>query len=144
MSAIDTLKNFDLENIPDLDVAVEGALLMLSDAVLPDTDVPFSRPLVIGSGNAEHTGRIIFRDREAFFANESNFETEVDRYPDLDGVVLISASGSKHSIHIAEHLKGMDMPMVLFTTNPEAPVAAYVGEENIRLFPKNREPYTYN
>lgn len=144
MSSLETLKEFNLDNIPDLDVVVEGALQMLSAASLPETEVPFKRPLVIGSGNAEYTGRIIFNDTDAIFANESNFEEAIERVGEIDGAVLISASGSKHSVNIAERLEELQIPAILFTNNPDAPAGSFIEKENIHIFPKNREPYTYN
>lgn len=144
MSPLETLKTFDLANIPDLDTAVEGALIMLSDTPLPDTQLPFKRPLVIGSGNAEHTGRIIFHDQDAVFANETNFEEVIERAGDIHGAVLISASGGKHSVNLAERLQELQIPAVLFTNNSDTPAASFIEKENVRVFPKNREPYTYN
>lgn len=144
MDARDILSTFDTDHLPDLDVAVDGALLMLDDVLLPETAVPFKHPLVVGSGNAEHVGRIIFRDKDAVFANESNFKRALDQHSLIDGVVIISASGSKHSVPIAEHLRELSLPTMLFTNTMGSPAAAFVGEENTRVFPKNREPYTYN
>ena len=144
MSSLETLKEFDLNNIPDLDVVVEGALMMLSSTSLPDVSAPFKRPLVIGSGNAEYTGRIIFNDVDAVFANESNFEEAISKVEDIDGAVLISASGSKHSVNIAERLEELQKPVVLYTNNPDAPAGSFMEPKNIYTFPKNREPYTYN
>lgn len=144
MSSLDTLKEFSLDNIPDLDTVVEGALLMLSTATLPEIAVPFKRPLVIGSVNAEYTGRIIFNDVDAVFANETNFEEMIEKVGEIDGAVLISASGSKHSVNIAERLEELQIPEILFTNNADAPAGSFMEKENIRVFPKNREPYTYN
>ncbi len=144
MSAIDTLNNFTLENLPDLDTVVMGALELFASAKLPDTTVPFRRPLVVGSGNAASTGRIIFAQNDAVFANESSYLSALDRVGDIDGAVLISASGGKHAIVIAQTLKKRGLPAVLFTNNPKAPAAEYFQEGTVRIFPKNREPYTYN
>ena len=144
MSALDTLKTFDLTNTPDLDVAVEGALELLSSAKLPEVNVPFQKPLVIGSVNAGTTGRIMFQDRPAVFASESDFEVALEREEGIDGAVVISASGSKHSIQVAERLKELELPGVLFTNNPDAPAASFFDPGQVFVFPKNREPYTYN
>ncbi len=144
MSPLDTLKEFSLDNIPDLDVVVDGALLMLSTATLPEVEVSFKRPLVIGSGNAESTGRIIFRDTDAVFANETNFEEVIERAGEIDGAVLISASGSKHSVNIAKRLEELQIPSILFTNNTDAPAGSFMEKEHVRVFPRNREPYTYN
>lgn len=144
MSSPDTLKDFTIENIPDLDVVVEGALKMLSNAKLPNVKVPFRRPIVIGSVNAESTGRIVFNDTNAVFSNESNFEQIIDTVSDIDGAVLISASGSKHSVNIAKRLEELEIPAILFTNNVDAPAGSFIEQGNIKVFPKNREPYTYN
>lgn len=144
MTARETLNSFTLKNLPDLDVAVLGALELLTKAKLPGTTVPFRRPLVIGSGNAETTGRIIFRESDAVFASESNYELALARSQDIDGVVLISASGSKHATGISKNLSIKGIEMVLFTNNEGAPARAFWPDEAVRVFPKNREPYTYN
>lgn len=144
MSATETLKNFTLENLPDLDTVVMGALELLETSKLPETTVPFRRPLVVGSGNALSTGRIVFAASDAVFASESSYLSALDRVAEIDGAVLISASGGKHATLIAKTLKERGLPTVLFTNNPTAPAAEYLAEESVRVFPKNREPYTYN
>lgn len=99
---------------------------------------------MIGSGNAEATGRILFSSADAVISDESGVEAALARSADIDGAVLISASGGKHAISVAEKLKVHGLSAVLFTNNPDAPSAEYFSEENVRVFPKNREPYTYN
>ena len=144
MSALENLKSFTLENLPDLDTVVVGALELLTDTKLPDSTVPFRRPLVVGSGNAETTGRIIFRENDAVFASESNYQEALERVSDIDGAVIISASGGKHAVGIAEALKVRGIKSILLTNNPAAPAAEYLEPGSVRVFPKNREPYTYN
>jgi len=58
--------------------------------------------------------------------------------------VLISASGSKHAVGIAETARERGLSTLLLTNNADAPAKEVVGEENTHVFPKNREPYTYN
>lgn len=144
MSAIDTLKTFTEDTLPDLDVAVIGALELFSGVNLPPIDLPLKRPLVIGSGNAEYAGRIIFKDADAVFASESTFEDRLASIPDIDGAVLISASGSKHAITIGKKLKEVGVKAWLLTNNPDAPAREYFDQDKFLVFPKNREPYTYN
>ncbi|MEX2340907.1 MAG: hypothetical protein WD605_01145 [Candidatus Paceibacterota bacterium] len=144
MTEAETLQSFTIENLPDLDVVVMGALELFEGAELPDTTVPFRRPLVIGSAGAETVGRILFNQSDAVFASESNFESAFDRVPEIDGAVLISASGGKHAVELARKLKERGLPAVLFTSNPEASAMEYFEAKAVRLFPKNREPYTYN
>ncbi len=144
MSALQELAKFTEKSIPDLDVVVIGALELLEKSQLPSTAVPFRRPLVVGSGNAIPTGEIIFRESDAVFTDESNYEVALARVPDIDGAVIISASGGKHSTEIAKKLSEKGIETVLFTNNQNAPAAAFLPKEMVRVFPKNREPYTYN
>ena len=142
---IDTLNTFTLDTIPDLDIAVLGALELFQKEKLPELDIKkYKRPLVVGSGNAEATGRIIFEDIDAVFASESNFESKLKHIPDIDGVILISASGGKHTPIIAKYAKDIGKSVILITNNPNAEAAKFIEDDKIFVFPKNREPYTYN
>lgn len=144
MSNLNILNTFTLDNLPDLDTVTLGALERLPKEDLPDITTPFQKPLIVGSGNAIATGKIIFRDTEARFADESSYKTILKRVSDIDGIVLISASGGKHALNIAADLKDKGLFVILFTNNPTAPAAQHLPEDNVRVFPKNREPYTYN
>jgi len=142
---IQTLETFDLENIPDLDVAVLGALELFQKEQLPALELgAYKRPLVVGSGNAEATGRIIFGDMDAVFASESNFKSKLEHIPEIDGVILVSASGGKHAPIIAKYAKEQGKRVTLITNTTNATATEFVEEENVFVFPKNREPYTYN
>jgi len=141
---IDILNTFTLDTVPDLDVAVLGALELFQKEKLPRIEIPYKRPLVVGSGNAEATGRIIFEDTDAVFASESNFESKLKHVPDIDGVILISASGGKHAPIIARRAKELGKRVSLITNNSNAPAKEFVEDKDLFVFPKNREPYTYN
>lgn len=139
------LNTFDLKNIPNLDVAVLGALELFQKETLPKLKFDmYKRPLVVGSGNAEATGKIIFEDSNAVFASESTYEEKLKYIPDIDGVILISASGGKHAPIIAERAKEFGKRITLITNNPNSEAGKIVGDEQTFVFPKNREPYTYN
>jgi len=141
-NALDT---FTLDTLPDLDDVVLGALELFADTPLPQIDFgQFSRPLVVGSGNAAVTGKILFGDTNAVFADESSYVEKLDSINGIDGAVLISASGSKHAVEIATTLHQRQIETHLLTNNADAPAKEVVGEDNTRVFPKNREPYTYN
>lgn len=144
MSALDTLKTFTEDTLPDLDVAVMGALELFANTPLPQIDLPLKRPLLIGSGNAEYAGRIIFKNFDAVFASESTYEDRLASIPNIDGAVLISASGSKHAVLIGKKLKEVGVKAWLLTNNPAAPAREYFDSDKFLVFPKNREPYTYN
>ncbi len=141
------LKNFTINNLPDLDIAVLGALELFQKEKLPQLNElknRFQRPLAVGSGNAEATGKIIFKDVDAIFASESNFEDKLKNISAIDGVIIISASGGKHAPFVAKKSKEFKKEIILITNNQNAPAKEFVEKENIFVFPKNREPYTYN
>lgn len=138
----EVMQNFGVKDIPNLDVCILGALEFLSDKKLPSINIgKKERLLVVGSGNSLVVGRIIFEDRDAVFASESNYKEKL-KVAKYDLVVLISASGGKHAIGIAKYLKAKKNKVLLITNNFEAPAGKFVSEKIV--FPKQREPYTYN
>ncbi|MCW1908233.1 MAG: hypothetical protein KIH63_002725 [Candidatus Saccharibacteria bacterium] len=145
---IDQLNSFTLASLPDLDTVVMGALELFQSSPVPDINTNlFKHPLVVGSGNAEATGRIIFRDSDAVFASESDFAAKLQAIPSIDGVVLISASGAKHAPIIAAKAREMGKQVALITNTEHNETAAKFSQDsNFQQFvyPKNREPYTYN
>ena len=146
-SNITTLAQFTVDNIPDLDVVVLGALELFQKEQLPVIEVTYLRPLVVGSGNAEATGRIIFEKSDAIFASESNYEEKLKNIATIDGVVLFSASGAKHAPIIARRAKELGKQVTLFTNTPNSEAKNFLsldGGDKEYVFPKNREPYTYN
>jgi hypothetical protein len=102
----------------------------------------FKRPLVVGSGNAIATGRIIFNTYDAVFADEGSYKGKLDAIKSIDGVVLLSASGGKHAPIIAKEVKATGRRIILFTCNP-SPLAKNDVDE-LHVFPSRPEPYTYN
>ena len=144
----DALNTFDAKNLPDLDVAVLGALELFMEESLPNLPVDiYKRPLVVGSGNAEATGKILFEETDAIFASESNFEKKLQDIPDIDGVVIVSASGGKHAPVIAEGTKKYRKDITLITNAPNSKTKSLLDGTypyTQYVFPKNREPYTYN
>ena len=145
---IQLLNSFTIDTIPDLDVAVLGALELFQQQKLPIIDVSaYKRPLVVGSGNAEATGRIIFHTADAVFASESNFEEKLQSIQHIDGVVLISASGEKHAPIIAKKAREYGKHVTLITNTQNSSASHELDhqhEYDEYIFPKNREPYTYN
>ncbi len=127
------------KNIPDLDVVVLDALKMLETANLPGLSLDeFKKPLVVGSGNAEIVGRIIFKDSDAVFASESNYEEKLKNISEIDGVIVISASDIKHGPVIERVATSYGKSVKLITCNPLSEVSQKT------VFPKISEPYTYN
>ena len=147
MNYIDKLDKFDIDSLPDLDAVVMGALELFAETELPQIDTNrFQRPLVVGSGNAETTGRILFTEQDAVFASESTYQSKLDSIKAIDGVVIISASGSKHATSIATAARAAELPVLLITNTANSPAEAELDPDNskVAVFPKNREPYTYN
>lgn len=129
----------------DLDVCVLNALKLFIREGLPSLSLGnFSRPLVVGSGNAAATGRILLEDQDAVFADESRYEKALDAVESIDGAILISASGSKHAPIIAKDLKDRDLETRLLTCNPNAPAKKHIDPDKVFIFPHQPEPYTYN
>ena len=89
--------------------------------------------MVVGSGNAAVTGRIIFEDKDAVFADEGNYEKKLEAVKEIDGAVLISASGEKHAPIIAKELKKRNIKTTLLTNNSKASAQEYVDETFIYL-----------
>ena len=129
----------------DLDVCVLNALKLFIREGLPSLSLGnFTRPLVVGSGNAAATGRILLEDQDAVFADESTYEKVLDAVKSIDGAILISASGGKHAPIIAEELKKRKLETRLLTCNPNAPAKKNIDPKRVFVFPHLPEPYTYN
>ncbi len=145
---IQILNTFTLDNIPDLDVAVLGALELFQKEPVPKLKLDvYKRPLVVGSGNAEATGRIIFQDLDAIFASESNYEEKLKSVKSIDGVVVVSASGEKHAPIIEQGAKEYGKHVTLITNSRGSSAEKKLDKKHTYdeyVFPKNREPYTYN
>jgi hypothetical protein len=129
--------------IINLDECVTNALGLFIHSPPPKLILnKFKKPLVIGSGNAAVTGRILFSNKEAIFANESNYLKKLKNTKRIDGCVIISSSGEKHAPIIAKKIKTKKIKTVLLTNNTKAPANKYTTKTIV--FPKNTEPYTYN
>ncbi len=147
-SHIETLKNFDINSIPDLDVVVLAALELFQQKPLSKLELDaYKLPLVVGSGNAVAAGQIIFRDTNALYASESDVEEKLKFIKDIDEVVLLSASGGKHAPIIARTAQKYGKHVTLITNTPDSPASkVFAKPEDLAqyIYPKNREPYTYN
>jgi|TARA_Y100000310_G_scaffold50135_1_gene46234 hypothetical protein len=127
----------------DLDECVINALDLFIKNKIPQLNLgKFKRPLVVGSGNAAVTGKIIFEDSDAVFADEGNYIQKLKAIKNIDIAILISASGGKHAPIIAKELKKRKIKTILLTNNKDALAKNYVNKTLV--LPKNPEPYTYN
>jgi hypothetical protein len=139
------MSKFDPKSLIDLDKCVLNALDLFMDrrTEFPRPNVrKFKRPLVVGSGNAIATGKIIFDSSDAVLADEGTFKSKLDSVKDIDGVIVVSASGGKHAPIIAEEVRPKGLPVWLFTCNPNALAGKLVNK--VHIFPSRAEPYTYN
>jgi hypothetical protein len=146
---IQRLNTFTISDLPDLDEVVLGALQLFEKTELPKITLRdvYKRPLIVGSGNAEATGRIIFKDFDALFASESDFEQKLNHIQSIDGVVVVSASGGKHAPAIVKAARAKGKPVTLITTTKNSLASKELDQTYQHaafIFPKNREPYTYN
>jgi len=135
--------------IPTLDTIVSDALDFFTKTPPPPLDVSkFSLPFVVGSGNAINTGKILFSDKAAIFADESNFKTVIASYEPvltkglITDAVVISASGEKDSVWEIELAKQMRLKTTLLTCKPESSAAKIA--DTVHAYKSIAEPYTYN
>ena len=140
------INSFTIDNLPDIDEVVLGSLQFLSASDIPKLDSGLcDRPLVIGSDNAFLTGQVIFNHRNAIFADTANYKDKLQQMAGgIDGVYIISASGGKHAIEMVQEADKVKIPVFLITNNPKALAAQSLEDKNRLLFPRIREPYTYN
>ena len=143
---LEIMEEFDLKNIPDLNIAVLAALELFTNKNAPKINVVYKRPLVAGSGNAAATGRLLFSDKDVVFSDESDFEKKLRTIKNIDGVVLISSSGEKHAPEIVEICqKKYKKSVILITNTKNSSAQKKINKKGeICFFPVNREPYSYN
>lgn len=108
----------------------------------------FQLPFVIGSGNAYNTGLILFSQKAAIFADESNFKQLIEAFKPviqkglITHTVIISASGGKDSVWEIELAKEYGLKTVLLTTKAQSEAAKKA--DRVYVFKSIAEPYTYN
>ena len=135
--------------IINLDEAVLNALDFFIKSPPPSFNInKFDLPFVVGSGNAYNTGQILFSDKAAIFADESNFKEKINSYKKvidkklIKDAVIISASGGKDSVWELELAKKYKLRTTLLTTKKDSEAANVT--ENVIVFESLDEPYTYN
>lgn len=139
----------------NLDSCVLNALRLLdkekSEGKLPEFNLKgYWSPLVLGSGNAFETGKILFEGKQPVFADESTYISVLENFKQfgklgtLDGAVILSASAGKNAPEIINACKQYGLKSELITCNPDAKDKFFGLVNNVYVFPKNEEPYTYN
>lgn len=141
---LEIMKSFTEKNLPTLTQATLGALELFIREGLPNTKIPiFKKPIIMGSGNAEVTSKMLFSSSDAIFVNENNFKDAVKR-KGVDGAIIFSASGEKHAVISANYFKSKKIKTILVTCNSNSTAGKIVGDKNTIVTKKNKEPYTYN
>lgn len=108
----------------------------------------FNLPFVVGSGNAYNTGLIIFSEKAAIFADESNFKTIIASFEKaitsklIKQAIIISASGGKDSVWEIELAKKYGLKTSLLTTKAKSGAAKIA--DKVYVYKSIDEPYTYN
>jgi len=128
----------------DLHEVVIGALKLHGSYRLPALRLgtPKKR-LVVASGNAFATGKIVFADEHAVFADEGQYQRALQKIPGIDGAVVISASGQKDASGIVSYLKER-VETYLLTCNGDSAAAQLLPKDHVVVTPRNPEPITYN
>lgn len=138
-----------MDKIINLDQCVLNALDFFEKNSPPDFNLEdYDFPIVVGSGNAYNTGTILFSEKAAIFADESNFKKIMPAYRNaidsgiIKQVVVISASGGKDSVWEIELSKENNLKTTLLTTKAESDAAKIA--DKVIVFKSLSEPYTYN
>ncbi len=132
-------------SLKDLSTVVLDALDLHATSAV--RELPFgtaTKRLIIGSGNALPTGKIIFEGEDALFCDEGQYRAMLEREPDIDSVVVISASGTKHAPIIIKDLLARGLTSYLLTCAPASPAKDLLPADRVVLTRSNPEPITYN
>jgi hypothetical protein len=131
-------------NLPSLSEIVIQSLEFFEKEKLSLNIPKFKKPLILGSGNAKVTSKIIFNNQNVIFADESDFQEKFKLHKDIDGAIIFSASGEKHSVIMADFLKKNNVETYLVTCNKNSSASKIIGKKKTIVSPKIKEPYTYN
>ncbi|RJQ26174.1 hypothetical protein C4577_04065 [Candidatus Parcubacteria bacterium] len=138
-----------MDNIISLDQDVLLTLDFFSKNPPPLLNIDdFNLPFVVGSGNAYNTGLILFSEKAAIFADESNFKKLISAFEKainsglINQAVIVSASGGKDSVWEIELAKKYSLHTTLLTTKGESDAAKIA--DKVYVFDSIDEPYTYN
>jgi len=129
----------------NLNNVVLDALDLHASYRLPRLQLGHSRlRLVVASGNALPTGRVVFQDQRCVFADEGQWEDVLRVNRDVDSAVVISASGEKHAPIIVEALLKRRLPTRLLTCSGASSAASLLPADRLFVTKQNDEPITYN
>jgi len=131
--------------IPDLDEVTLAALDLHASYEIPRIALaPARKRLVIASGNALPTGRVLFSDEPALFCDEGQYRAVLEREREVDSGVVISASGTKHAPIIVRDLLDRGLSTYLITCNAKSPAGLLLPAGRVFETRAQPEPITYN
>ena len=131
------------------EVVVDAMEFFESERVPPlNLDVP-KKCLVVASGNAVLTGKIIFKDHQAVFSDEGRYRDLLNLYEEIEAVVVISASGEKHAPIIIKDLQNSypSKKPYLLTCSENSTAATLLRKnypQHVFVTRSIPEPITYN
>lgn len=105
---------------------------------------PARKRLVVASGNALPTGKVVFKGEPCVFADEGQFRDVLKRETSLDAAVVISASGKKHAPIIIGELLARGLDTCLLTCNGDSDAAKLLPASRVFVTKSKPEPITYN
>lgn len=100
--------------------------------------------LVVASGNALPTGKVLFRGERCVFADEGQYQNALRTNREIDSAVVISASGEKHAPVIVSHLLKRRLSTYLLTCVENSSAARLLPHSRVFVTRSNPEPITYN
>jgi len=136
----------DPSTLEDLaEVVLKSLELFERETLVKPVGLPSgSGVLVVASGNALPTGRILFGS-EARVCNEGEYQAVLDGPWRPDAAVVISASGTKHAPLLVSDLLGRGIDTFLLTCDTDSPAAKLLtGTNRVVGTPSRKEPVTYN
>ncbi len=129
----------------NLSQVVLDALSLHASCTLPSIALPPARQrLVVASGNALPTARILFPEDNVTFCSESGYHSVLDADSSLDASVVVSASGSKSAPQIIDVLSERGLDPWLVTCDASSPAATRLEAARVITTRSQPEPITYN
>ena len=139
------------ENVQPLDYYVSKALDFIDKNSGFHIDLPKSkRTLVIGSQNGYNTGKVLYRyaGRKFICSREVQAKERIDTdFDDLGDVMIVSATGSREVVGVAEYALKKGLAVNAIMCNPDSELKRVLGgdlNEIIVPVPTAAEPPTIN
>ncbi len=130
---------------PNLHDVVLQALDLHASYKLPHLRLePAHKRIVVASGNALPTGRILFSNEQAICCSEGRYQALLEQNSEIDSAVIVSASGAKHAPIIIDELLSRGLPTYLVTSTEHSPASDRLPADRVFTTRSTDEPITYN